>query len=356
MGGERGVGEEAQKGGAKGFVLFSTLRVPAERLVPGGGLCYETGMKRRFWIGWALGLLAAAAPMGWAEDAVVEFYSTQAEADQYDLNETSVYELKRSINDSYDWARNFWRRAAEKFAAYPEAVQLCEKHERDYESTQRNEEMWVQSLIEPLTATGGRVFHFGYIDHEEKSCEGGILVLALDGSIRRRWVTCATSSGGWWSKWLRKWQAKAWRRTLEKRAAELKADAAAAFLHNRTDAAAHSLHATSWMGLNLYLIFPNYNPDPSEAQEEWADFVDVPGFLEFAKAEDAALQAWLAPRKAIVEQIKAEADPTDRLYWDVFDDGEHHRAGLLWVRWDGSVRQEWPDFGELSGIGAGKVR
>ena len=138
------------------------------------------------------------------------------------------------------------------------------------------------------------------------------------------------------------------RRTIVERAAELEADAAALFLDKRPDAEGHSLHATSVRGLRLYLNQMGYATPCSPASKKWIarHFPDVPGFPEFAEAEDAALQAWLAPRKAIVEIIEAEAKPTDRLYWDVFDDGEGRRAGLLWLRWDGSVRQEWPYFGE----------
>lgn len=303
-------------------------------------------MKKRYCIGWVLGVLAALVPMvGWGADAVVEFYRTQPNAGRYDLHETSVYELRRNISDSYDHARDFWRRAAEKFAAYPEAVRLCEEHERAYERSRQNEEKWLEREIAPLTADGNRVFYFGY--QGGKFQEGGKLVLAPDGSIQWRCVTCETSSGGWWANWRSKLQSKSWRRTLEKKAAELGTDTAAAFLRNRPDAAAHSLHATSEEGLKLYLIFPDFNPGPPEVQEEWAqDFAGVPGFLEFAETEDAVLMAWLAPREAIVKKLKAEAEPTDRLYWDEFDDGEHRRAGLLWLRWNGSVRQEWPYFGE----------
>ena len=294
-------------------------------------------------------LLAATPSTGRGADAVVEFYRTQADAGQYVLHETSLYDLMRQETDACGWAWDFWQRAEEKFAAYPEAARLCGEYARNCESWLRSREKWLERGIEPHTATGGRAFHFSYLG--EKDREGGILVLASDGSIRLRWVTCETSSGGWWSKWCWKRQGKALRRTIEKRAPELEANAAAAFLHNRPDAAAHSLHATSWRSLKLDLIFPDYNPDHPysdfyETREEGGVLADVPGFLEFAKAEDAALQAWLAPRMVIAEKIEAEADPTDRLYWDVFDDGEHRRAGLLWLRWDGRVQQEWPDFGE----------
>ena len=311
-------------------------------------------MKRRNWMGWAVGvLLAAAAVPGRGADAVVEFYRTQADAGQYILNETSLYELRRTLDDEYGHVREFWRRATEKFAENAEAVRLCGKCERNWKMLQELDENFLEENVGCRVETGDRVFHFdGHTgEHDE---EFGKLILAPDGSLK-----CLAMVG--WSTWhipeLRaleeaRWQQKmeAVRRIIEERAAELEADSAALFLEKRPDAAGHSLYATSVQGLEFYLTGVGMTVDPIEGNE--AHFVAVPGFLEFAEAEKTARQTWLEQRKAIAEKIEAEAEPTDRLYWDVFDDGEHRRAGLLWLRWDGSVREEWPDFGETGEKGA----
>lgn len=328
--------------------IFSLiLSVSAKPIVPGRGICYETGMKRRYWIGLALGLLAAVPPTGRSADAVVEFYRTQPDAEQYLLHETSLYELQRSIDDKFGRDRDFWRRAAEKFAENAEAVRLCGERERNYEMWQEREGKWLEEDVGSRMEAGDRVFHYEF-RNGGKGEESGRLILAPDGSIKWREREESTT---WRFPELQafvdaRWQQKTEtvRRTIGERATELEADAAALFLDKRSDAAGHSLHATSVRGLEFYLNQVGYAMSP----DKWIvqHFADVPSFLEFAEAEKSVLQAWLTPRKAIVEQIEAEAAPTDRLYWDVFDDGEHCRAGLLWLRWDGSVRQEWPDFGE----------
>ena len=79
---------------------------------------------------WALALPARGA------DAVVEFYRTQPDAGQYVLHETSLYELRRSFGDGFGRDRDFWRRAAEKFAENPEAARLCGERERHVEMWQ----------------------------------------------------------------------------------------------------------------------------------------------------------------------------------------------------------------------------
>ena len=304
-------------------------------------------MKRRYWIGWALGLLPAAAPTGRSADAVVEFYRTQPDAEQYLLHETSLYELQRSIDDKFGRDRDFWRRAAEKFAENAEAVRLCGERERNYEIWQEREGKWLEEDVGSRMEPGDRVFHY-----EWRNDEWGRLILAPDGRIK--WRT--TDGGGGWlvpefqkiadARW--KQDTEAVRRTIGERATELEADTAALFLDKRPDTAGHSLHATSVRGMRVYLIQMRYVSPCPPASKKWIaeNIADLPGFLEFAKAEETALLEWLAPRKTIVDQIEAEADPTDRLYWDVSDDGEHRRAGLLWLRRDGSVRREWPDFGE----------
>lgn len=304
-------------------------------------MCYGTGMKRRYWMAWALGLLAAAAPTGRGADAVVEFYRTQPDAEQYVLHETSLYELRQTIDDGYGRALDSWQRAAEKFAEYPEAVRLCGERERRLKNTRKGGEKSFERRIASCMAPGDRVFYFDCYGDECR--DGGKLVLAPDGSIKYRMVEYVLERD-WWEKWSWRRQAKARLRSIGERSAELKADTAAAFLRDRPDAAAHSLHATSCRGLGYYVAHAGFTDCKPAAIGE--NLADMPGFLEFAEAEVAAAQAWKAPRKAIVEKIKAEAEPTDRLYWDVFDDGEHRRAGLLWLRWDGRVRQEWPDFGE----------
>ena len=308
-------------------------------------------MKRWFCMGWVLGLLAAAALTGRGADAVVEFYRTQADAGQYVLHETSLYELRRSFGDEFGRDRDFWRRAAEKFAENPEAARLCGERERNYEMWQGREEKWLAEDVGSRMEAGDRVFHYEWRTGE-KGDEKGTLILAPGGNIKWQGMDCSTT---YRSPELQEFVDAQWkqktetiRRTIRERATELEADAAALFLDNRPDAAGHSLHATSVRGLERYLNQVGYATPCGPSSKKWIarHFPDVPGFSEFAEAEDAALQAWLAPRKAIVEKIEAEAEPTDCLYWDVFDDGEHRRAGLLWLRWDGSVRQEWPYFGE----------
>ncbi len=316
-------------------------------------MCYETGMKRRYWIGLALGLLAAAAPTGRSADAVVEFYRTQPDAEQYLLHETSLYELQRSIDDKFGRDRDFWRRAAGKFAENAEAVRLCGERERNYEMWQEREGKWLEEDVGSRMEAGDRVFHYD-CRNGEKGDEFGRLILAPDGRIKWRTTDGSTT----WrapefqeiadARW--KQDTEAVRRTIGERATELEADAVALFLAKRPDAAGHSLHATSVKGMTVYLIQMRHVSPCVPASKRWIaeNIADLPGFPEFAKAEETAVLEWLAPRKAIVDQIEAEAEPTDRLYWDVFDDGEHRRAGLLWLRWDGSVRQEWPYFGETT--------
>lgn len=314
-------------------------------------MCYETGMKRRYWIGLALGLLAAVPPTGRSADAVVEFYRTQPDAEQYLLHETSLYELQRSIDDKFGRDRDFWRRAAEKFAENAEAVRLCGERERNYEMWQEREGKWLEEDVGSRMEAGDRVFHYEFCNGG-KGEESGRLILAPDGSIKWREREESTT---WRFPELQafvdaRWQQKTEtvRRTIGERATELEADAAVLFLAKRPDAAGHSLHATSVKGMRVYLIQMRHVSPCVPASKQWIaeNIADLPGFPEFAKAEETALLEWLAPRKAIVDRIEAEAEPTDRLYRDVFDDGEHRRAGLLWLRWDGSVRQEWPDFGE----------
>jgi hypothetical protein len=306
-------------------------------------MCYGTGMKRRYWIDWALGLLVAVASTGRGADAVVEFYRTQPDAGQYVLHETSLYELRRTIDVEYDRALDSWQRAAEKFAEHPEAVQLCGAWERRLMNTRKGGEKCLERNLGSLTVPGDRVFYFDCYGDDGR--DGGKLVLAPDGSIKCRMVEYVLERE-WWEKWSWRRQAKARLQSIGERSAELEADTAKAFLRDRSDAASHTLHATSCRGLGYYVAHAGFAYCKPAAIGE--NLADVPGFQEFAEAEHAATQAWTAPRKAIVEKIKAEADPTDRLYWDVFDDGEHRRAGLLWLRWDGSVRQEWPYFGETT--------
>lgn len=289
---------------------------------------------------WATGLLLAAAALpARGADAVVEFYRTQPDAEQYVLHETSLYELRRTDGDYFGRKRDFWQRAAEKFAENPEAVRLCGEREKHLETCQGRVEKRLEEDVGSRLEAGDRVFMYEWCA-EGKAGEFGILMLAPDGSVK--WRDIQGYPGKANARWRR--ENEMIRRTVGERATELEADSAALFLDKRPDAANHSLHATSVAGLELYLLMSmNATVSPIWIGQHCAD---VPGLLEFAEAEDAALQAWLAPRNAIVEKLKAEAEPTDRLYWDEFDDGEHRRAGLLWLRWDGTLKQEWPDFGE----------
>lgn len=131
-------------------------------------MCYETGMKRRYWIGLALGLLAAVPPTGRSADAVVEFYRTQPDAEQYLLHETSLYELQRSIDDKFGRDRDFWRRAAEKFAENAEAVRLCGERERNYEMWQEREGKWLEEDVGSRMEAGDRVFHYEFRNGGER--------------------------------------------------------------------------------------------------------------------------------------------------------------------------------------------
>lgn len=280
-----------------------------------------------------------AALPGLGADAVVEFYRTHPDAEQYVLHETSLYELRRTSGDYFGRKRDFWRRAAEKFAENPEVVRLCGERERHVEMCQGRDDKRLEENVGSRLEDGERVFMYEWCA-EEKDGEFGILVLAPDGSVK--WRKIQGSPGNADARWRQ--ENETIRRTIGERAAELEADAAARFLDKRPDAANHSLHATSVPGLELYLVLMLN----ATGSKRWIEqhCADVPGLLEFAEAEETALRAWRTPRNAIVEKLRAEAEATDRLYWDEFDDGEHRRAGLLWLRWDGSVRQEWPCFGE----------
>lgn len=300
---------------------------------------------------WTTGLLllAAALPARGA-DAVVEFYRTQPDAEQYVLHETSLYELRQAIDEGRARRLDFWRRAAEKFAENPEVLQLCETRKQEWETIQ-DVEMAQEEPIGQRLAENERLFY--YESRNAKGGECGKLILASDGSVKWKQMESREELvvPGWPEDAVVEWRQKTEPvlRTIQEEPGKLEANAAEAFLRVQSDAGAHSLHPTSCHGLEIYLLDVAY---PSEWRPRSKDLLaygpwhDVPGALEFDEAEQSALQAWLAPRNAIVEKLKAEAEPTDRLYWDEFEDGEHRRAGLLWLRWDGTLKQEWPHFGE----------
>lgn len=308
-------------------------------------------MKRQFWIGWVLGWLAAAVPTGRAADAVVEFYRTQPDAEQYVFHETSLYELRQAIGEGCARRLDFWRRVAENFSQNPEVVHRSKERKRWWETYQDGTKKWLEENIGQRMTEGDRLFY--YESRGNKGGECGKLILAPDGRIK--WKQMETGeelvTPGWPESAGAQWQQKTEPvlRTIKGEPWKLEANTAEAFLRFHSDAGAHSLHATSCHGLGNYLLDVAYPSDwrpRSKDPLSYGHCHDVPGALEVDETEESELQAWLAPRKAIVEKIEAEAEPTDRLYWDVFDDGEHHRAGLLWLSWDGSVRQEWSYFGE----------
>ena len=314
-------------------------------------MCYGTGMKRRYWMAWALGLLAAAVPTGRGADAVVEFYRTQPGAEQYVLHETSLYELRQAIGGGCARRLDFWRRVAEKFSKNPEVIHRCEDRKRWWEAYRDGTKKGLEENIGQRMTEGDRLFY--YESHDAKGGECGKLILASDGHVK--WKQMETGeelvTPGWPEDEEAQWRQKTEPvlRTIKGEPGKLEANAAAAFLRNRSDAGIHSLHPTSCHGLGIYLLDVAYPGDWRPRSKDplaYGPWHDVPGALEVDEAEESALQAWLAPRKAIVERIETEAEPTDRLYWDVSDDGTHRRAGLLWLRWNGSVRQEWPDFGD----------
>ena len=300
----------------------------------------------------AIGLvLAVAALPGLGADAVVEFYRTQPDAEQYVLHEMSLYELRRAIGEGCARRLNFWRRVAGKFPENPDVLRRCGDRKQWWEKYREREETWLEENVAQRMADGNRLFH--YESRDAKGEDNGMLVLANDGTIKwKKWEIRKEILAPGWTKleeiqWQRRTEAV--RNTVKEQPGKLESDAADAFLRIRSDAANHALHATSCHGLEEYLLDVVY-PCPWRPRSgdplAYGPWRDVPGALEVDEAENAALQAWLAPREAIVEKLRAEAEPTDRLYWDEFDDGEHRRAGLLWLRWDGSVRQEWPCFGE----------